>query len=419
MRLRPIATDEARRGDALSFTPEDAERHFRDHSLLPGPATRRVGVEAEWLVHDLSAPQSAVPFDVLTAAVEAAGALPGGCRVTFEPGGQLELSGPPQPGPAAACAAVATDLDVLRQALVQCGLAVAGIGLDPARPPRRVVDSPRYRAMEAYFDAQGRAGRQMMCSTAAIQINVDAGPDPAVTWRLAHALGAVLAATFANSPVLSGASTGWRSTRLTTWWAIDPGRTRPVGGTDPDTAWADYALGAGVMMIPGRDYEAVLEPLSFSEWMAQGHRGVWPDRSDLEYHLTTLFPPVRPRRFLELRMIDGLPGPYWKVPVAIAATLLEPDLAEEVMAAVAPADGWWRTAARYGLSNPVLARAARRCFDLAEAALAGGADAELIPVVRAYRQRWVDRSRCPADDVLAAWNRNAPYPQEDEFACPT
>jgi glutamate--cysteine ligase len=86
---------------------------------------------------------------------------------------------------------------------------------------------------------------------------------------------------------------------------------------------------------------------------------------------------------------------------------------------VGPADGWWRTAARYGLSNPVLARAARRCFDLAEEVLAGGPDADLLGVVRAYRHRWVDRARCPADDVLAAWNRNAHYPQEDEFACTT
>ena len=118
-------------------------------------------------------------------------------------------------------------------------------------------------------------------------------------------------------------------------------------------------------------------------------------------------------------MIDSLPGPYWKVPVAVATTLLDPDLTEAVAAAVAQADGWWRTAARYGLSSPVLARAARACFDLTEAALAGGPDAELIPVVRAFRERWVDRGRCPADDVLAAWSRNAVYPQEDEFACPT
>jgi glutamate--cysteine ligase len=419
MRLRPIATERTRRGDAASFTPQDAERHFREHSVRPGPEPRRVGVEVEWLVHHMGAPQSAVPFDILTAAVEAAGPLPGGSRVTFEPGGQLELSGPPRPGPAAACAAVGVDLDVLRPVLAERGLALAGRGLDPTRPPRRVVDTPRYRAMEAYFDTQGRAGRQMMCSTAAIQVNIDAGPEPAVTWRLAHAVGAVLAATFANSPVLSGASTGWRSTRLTTWWAIDPSRTRPVGGTDPETAWADYALGARVMLMPTGDFQPVLEPVTFSQWMAQGYQGVWPDRSDLEYHLTTLFPPVRPRGFLELRMIDGPPGPYWKVPVAVAATLLDADLTEAVMAAVTPADGWWRTAARYGLSNPVLARAARRCFDLTEAALVGSRDAELLPVVRAYRQRWVDRGRCPADDVLAAWSRNAHYPREDEFACTT
>ncbi|MDQ3945009.1 MAG: hypothetical protein M3357_07660, partial [Actinomycetota bacterium] len=94
MRLRPIATERTRRGDAASFTPQDAERHFREHSVRPGPEPRRVGVEVEWLVHHMGAPQSAVPFDILTAAVEAAGPLPGGSRVTFEPGGQLELSGP-------------------------------------------------------------------------------------------------------------------------------------------------------------------------------------------------------------------------------------------------------------------------------------------------------------------------------------
>jgi len=419
MRLRPIATEGNRRGDVASFTPGDAERHVREHSLRPGPVPRRVGVEVEWLVHDRSTPQGAVPFEALTAAVDAAGPLPGDSRVTFEPGGQLELSGPPRPGPAAACAAVAADLDTLRPVLAARGLALAGIGLDPARPPLRVVDTPRYRAMEAYFDLAGRAGRQMMCSTAAIQVNVDAGPDPEVTWRTAHAVGAVLAATFANSPVLSGAATGWRSTRLTTWWAIDPSRTRPVGGTDPEAAWVEYALGARVMLMPGREFAPVLEPVTFAQWMARGHQDVWPDPADLEYHLTTLFPPVRPRRFLELRMIDSLPGPYWKVPVAVAAVLLDPELTEAVSSAVAPADGWWRTAARYGLSNPVLARAARHCFDLTEAALAGGPDAELIPLVRAYRQRWVDRGRCPADDVLAAWSRNAVYPQEYGFACTT
>ena len=135
MRLRPIATDEPRRGDAVSLTPGDAERHFRDHSLLPGSVPRRVGVEVEWLVHDLAAPQQPVPFDTLLAAVEAAGALPGGSRVTFEPGGQLELSGPPGSGAAAACAAIAADLDVLRPALATSGFALTGIGLDPSRPP--------------------------------------------------------------------------------------------------------------------------------------------------------------------------------------------------------------------------------------------------------------------------------------------
>ena len=187
------------------LTIGDVGRHVRERCLAPagGPVDvdateRRVGVEVEFLVHPTGEPAGPLPFPVLRAAVDDAG--PRASRITYEPGGQLEISAPPRAGAAEACAVAAADLAVLEAALAARGLTLTGLALDPVRPPRRVVDSPRYDAMERYVDADGPAGRIMMCSTASVQVNLDLGPNAAFTWRLAHDLGPVLAAAFANSP---------------------------------------------------------------------------------------------------------------------------------------------------------------------------------------------------------------------------
>ena len=103
-----------------------------------------------------------------------------------------------------------------------------GTGLDTRADAPRVLDAPRYRAMEAYFDSRWPAGRTMMRNTASIQVNLDVG-SPATTdarWHLAHDIGPVLTACFANSPFdASGNPSGYRSTRAAVWHAIDPART--------------------------------------------------------------------------------------------------------------------------------------------------------------------------------------------------
>ncbi|WP_313954626.1 glutamate-cysteine ligase family protein, partial [Frankia sp. EI5c] len=130
--------------------------------------------------------------------------LPGGSRLTFEPGGQLELSGPPLPL-AGAVAAMRGDLALVRSALARRGLGIAGLGVDPLRPSRRHSSASRYLAMEEHFLASGgEAGLTMMCSTASVQVNLDAGTDGddvVARFRLAHALEPVLIAMFAASPV--------------------------------------------------------------------------------------------------------------------------------------------------------------------------------------------------------------------------
>jgi glutamate--cysteine ligase len=398
------------------LTAAEAGRHVRERGFAPAGGGR-VGAEVEWLTRPAGDPTGPVDFLRLREAVQAltATGLPAGGRVTFEPGGQLELSSAPQSGPGEACEAVATDLAVLRGGLDEAGFMLNGLGLDPLRAPRRVLDTPRYAAMEAYFDADGSAGRTMMSATAAIQVNVDLGPDHDAAWRLAHSLGPVLAAAFANSPLVGRRPSGWCSARLANWFAIDPTRTGPVEtaetAVDPGSAWARYALAAGVMLIRRTpdDFRLPSRPMSFAAWLEEGSEWGWPTLDDLDYHLTTLFPPIRPKGWLELRMVDALPEPWWRVPVAVAAALLgDTEAAEEAGEAATPVLGCWWEAARHGLAHPGLAQAARTCFAAALPALERlDAGETVAATVASYADRFVNRARCPADDVLAAWGGDA------------
>jgi hypothetical protein len=246
----------------LNLDEESATGHVHGICLKTGPP-RRVGVELEWLVRDARDPALPVAAGRIAAAVSAFGAarrdpangesggqgahgegrdgpelptssrpgvLPSGALLTTEPGGQLELSSQPADSLAELVRATRADLAALRAALAADGLEIVGIGLDPLRPPRRVLDLPRYAAMEAFFDRSGPWGRQMMCGTASVQVCLDAGDDsdgPAGyrrRWELLHAVGPVLVGAFANSPLREGKPTGWVSTRQQVWAHMDPGR---------------------------------------------------------------------------------------------------------------------------------------------------------------------------------------------------
>jgi len=380
-------------------------------SPLPN-GEHRVGIELEWLAVRLDDPGCSVPFDSLQAAAASLDPLSGGSRISFEPGGQVELSSPALGG-LAACTTLSRDATTLRTALESVGVGLAAIGLDPGGERERVVHTPRYDAMEAFFDADGGAGRTMMRSTAAIQVNVDhgRGEERERRWRLAHDVAPVLSAAFANSPLSRGQPSGWRSTRLAVWFGVDPGRSTPVPRTGPcPDAWASYALDARVMMVRRSpdDHVPVTDRLGFGSWITDGHRLGWPTRGDLDYHLTTLFPPVRPRGWLELRMIDALPDPWWRVAVAVSdAVVTDPSLDVCVRRASGPVRSLWREAARDGLAHPGLARAARDCFHAAMDVLPSrGADQATIDATGEFIDRYVDRGRCPADDRLEGWWSN-------------
>lgn len=394
------------------LTADDVLEYAHGISFKTGPPGR-VGVETEWLVVDEDDRSRGIPLPELRTVIDAAGPPPCGSRITYEPGGQLELSSPPQPDLTACHAAMGADIAHVTTALSTRRLGLRGHGVDPVRPPHRQLDTGRYACMAEYFAARDEPGDVMMCSTASVQVCLDIGPDAAAAarrWHLAGALGPVLVAAFANSPVHAGRSTGWRSTRQAVWASLDAGRTLPPPVHDPGDpygpaeSWARYALDSAVMAIrrcgPDGD-EWIADPgMTFRDWL-DGSPWGYPSQDDLVFHLSTLFPPVRPRGWLELRMIDAAPRRYWPVAPAVVTALLDDPVAADAAAeATEPVAGRWREAARDALADPALARCARVLFETALGALPRlGVTGELPRLVAEYADRYVTLGRCPADDL--------------------
>jgi glutamate--cysteine ligase len=361
-------------GDAELTSAYSAAVRVGGGCLADGPVGK-VGLEVEAHCFDLADPLRRPGWNELTDAIAGVPPLPGRSAVTVEPGGAVELSGPPRDGPLAAIDAMMADRAVLRSAFAQAGLGLVLLGADPLRPAMRVNPGARYRAMEQFFAAShsGAAGAAMMTSTASVQVNVDAGPRAgwAARVRLAHALGPTMIAIAANSPLLHGKFSGWCSTRQRVWGQLDSARCGPIlgaSGDDPASDWARYALRAPVMLVHNPDAVPVTNWVPFADW-ADGRAlvgGRRPTEADLDYHLTTLFPPVRPRRFLEIRYLDSVPDAVWPAVVFTLVTLLDDpvaaDIAAEATESVATA---WDAAARVGLADRRLHAAAKRCVHAA------------------------------------------------------
>lgn len=392
-----------------SLTPAAVLDHVRQHCFTPTGPTGQVGVEVELLTTKPADAGRRPTATELFALIERL-PMPAGGRLTVEPGGQIELSSRPHAGAGPAIDATSADLDALRCALQTAGIQTTALGLDPSRRPERVVPGPRYDAMEAYFAGDGDTGLAMMCGTASVQVNLDLGDADALSrrWRAAHTIGPVLIAAFANSPLAAGRPAGARNGRQRIWNTLDRTRTAPAStGLAPPDAWARYALAARVMLVRAgpEDFRPVGNRMSFARWMADGHELGYPTLDDFAYHLTTLFPPVRPKGWLELRVIDAVPDPWWQVAVAVTTALLDdPEALDVADRACRPVAGAWAEAAVSGLGHPGLAAAATTCFTAALAALPRlGVGPEVVAAGEEFVDRYVSRRRCPGDDVLDAW----------------
>jgi gamma-glutamylcysteine synthetase len=298
--------------------------------------TTRVAVEQEFLVAD-AVTAAAVRIDRVRRAASAAAAAP---YVGFEPGGQLELSLPCAPDPATLARAYCALSEDLRRRLDAAGISIHALPVDP-RPEHEVplqLTTPRYIAMHRHFDSLGPAGRRMMRRTASTQVCLDWWPGQAGAeqWRVLNLAGPFLAAAFARSDGPDG--------RLTTWLGVDPDRTgfddRLLHGPDPVAAYTSFAAGATVFVTGG--------PAD---------------------HVSTLFPPVRPRgRYLEVRFLDAQePAAVGRVVAALAGLLYDDARRREALRALEPerldlAEHWQAAAA----GDPAIAARGRELAPVAE-----------------------------------------------------
>lgn len=414
-----ISTDDPHRNPLGD--PADAVEVAREHivaTALTECAGGRVGLELEFHLVDLAEPFRRPTWADVQAVATGLPPMPAGSLVTLEPGGQIELSTPPAPDLTSSVAALREDREVLRLGLRAAGFGAAPLGSDLARPVRRINPGARYAAMERHFDALGFAGsgNAMMSATAALQVNLDAGPASGWEQRLGliRSMVPMLVAASASSPYLGGESSGWHSMRQGTWQGIDRGRSDPVSEGEPSAAWAFYALSAPVMLVRDGDaFRAVTERVPFASWL----RGSAPiDRrptlDDLDYHLTTLFPPVRPRGYVEIRCIDALPDRWWPALAALTVTLVDDQVAADLAAELCqPVADDWEAAARDGMADPAVRRAVIGCVDLA----ARRCPAPLKPELEAFAELVVGGSS-PSAELRARADLHGPLRVLEEEA---
>ncbi len=243
----------------------------------------------------------------------------GACSVTLEPGGQFELSGAPLETIHKTCDEVQTHLKQVKEIGAELGTGMIGLGFDPKSTRAEVPWMPkgRYRIMREQMMRRGSLGLDMMLRTCTVQVNLDfeSEADMVRKLRTSLALQPVATALFADSPFTEGKPNGFKSYRSHVWTDTDPDRTgmlpfafEPAMGFE---RYVDYMLDVPMYFVyrDGRYLDTAGQ--SFREFLAgrlPALPGEVPSMGDWVNHLTTAFPEVRLKRYLEMRGADG--GPW-------------------------------------------------------------------------------------------------------------
>ena len=242
--------------------------------------------------------------------------------ISLEPGGQFELSGAPLKDIHDICDETGRHLVEVKQVADQLNLGFLGVGFDPMwrREDVPVMPKGRYDIMRAYMPKKGALGLDMMLRTCTIQANLDfdSEADMVLKFRTALALQPIATALFANSPFTEGRPNGFLTARANVWTDTDPDRTGMLDFVFEDgfgfERYADYALDVPMYFAKRGDRYVDLSGQSFRAFM-EGRLDVLPGeratRKDWADHLTTLFPEVRLKQYLEMRGADG--GPWSRI----------------------------------------------------------------------------------------------------------
>ncbi|MBN9466156.1 glutamate--cysteine ligase [Brevundimonas sp.] len=242
--------------------------------------------------------------------------------VSLEPGGQLELSGAPLLTIHDICNETGQHLMEVKQVADQIGVGFLGLGFDPLwrRDQIPVMPKGRYDIMRAYMPKVGSLGLDMMLRTCTIQANLDfdSEADMVAKFRTSLALQPIATALFANSPFTEGRPNGFLSARANVWTDTDADRTGMLGFVFEDgfgfERYADYALDTPMYFAKRGGKYVDASGQSFRDFQAgklPALPGEYPTIKDWNDHLTTLFPEVRLKAYLEMRGADG--GPWSRI----------------------------------------------------------------------------------------------------------
>src|SRR6185295_5264078 len=242
--------------------------------------------------------------------------------ITLEPGGQFELSGAPVRTIHETCAEVHTHLHQVKEVAAELGIGLLGLGFDPKwrREDISWMPKARYRIMRDYMAKKGKLGHDMMLRTCTVQVNLDfaSEADMVRKFRVSLALQPVATALFANSPFKEGKPNGFLSYRSHVWTDTDPDRTgilpfvfEPGMGFE---RYVDYLLDVPMYFFYRDDRYIDASGQSFRDFL-KGKLPALPGEvaaiGDFVDHVTTVFPEVRLKRYLEMRGADG--GPWRRI----------------------------------------------------------------------------------------------------------
>ncbi|MBU6406684.1 MAG: glutamate--cysteine ligase [Alphaproteobacteria bacterium] len=304
----------------------------------PDPKAWRIGTEHEKFGFRL-ADRSPVPYDGasgIRALLEGIQAKTGwapimegphiiglkddaGASISLEPGGQFELSGAPLEHLHQTCREVGQHLNVVREVATALGIGFLGLGFSPqwSLEETPIMPKGRYRIMRAYMAKVGRLGREMMFRSCTVQTNLDfrSESDMVKKMRVGLALQPIATALFANSPFAEGRPNGFLSYRAHVWTDTDPDRTGMLPFAFSNgfgyEAYVDWALSTPMYFVYRDGVYIDASGQSFKDFLAgklPALPGERPTITDWENHLSTLFPEVRLKTYLEMRGADS--GPW-------------------------------------------------------------------------------------------------------------
>ena len=352
-----------------------------------------------------------------------------GVRVTLEPGGQVELSGAPCENLHQSRAELETHVRELATVAETLGLAVLGLGMQPMSGVDDIewVPKERYRIMRAYMQQVGTRGHRMMKQTATVQVNIDFDNerDALRKLRVGMALSPVLNAMFANSSISEGGPNGLLSYRGWVWFDTDRARCGLLPfAFEPDASFARYVQWAldvpmYFLLRAGR-YRTEHTGMPFRQFLQAGWDGEQATMDDWQLHLTTLFPEVRLKGYVEFRAADSQPPERMlALPALVKGVFYDADCLEAALDLVkrwsaAECQRLYEEVVRQGL------RARLRGIEVRELAceLVGIAEEGLRRQAamgddgqdeRAYLQplrEQVLRGQCPALEVVTRWERD-------------